>query len=234
MPKLKLTARTVERLRAPTATGRQTLYWDEAMPGFAVLASGVSAAKTYVVQGVIGGKERRVRIGRADVLSLAEARERAKRILADFLLGHDPKSTGGGMTLGAALDGYLAARKTLRPKTVADYRGVVVKYLAPWLNVRLKDISADMVEKRHRSLHAEVAARGRHAGNAIANGAIRTFGTLFSFAAEREVLPPNPVTRLKRQWFPVERRTRIVRADEMPAFYRAVMDLLNLCSATIC
>ena len=134
-----------------------------------------------------------MRIGRADVLSLAEARERAKRpTVADFLLGHDPKSTGGGMTLGAALDGYLAARKTLRPKTVADYRGVVVKYLAPWLNVRLKDISADMVEKRHRSLHAEVAARGRHAGNAIANGAIRTFGTLFSFAAEREVLPLKP------------------------------------------
>ena len=46
-------------------------------------------------------------------------------------------------------------------------------------------------------------------------------------AAEREVLPPNPVTQLKRQWFPVERRTRIVRADEMPAFYRAVMDLPN-------
>ena len=45
---------------------------------------------------------------------------------------------------------------------------------------------------------------------------------------EREPnLPPNPVTRLRRQWFPVHRRERLVRADDLPKFYRAVLTLPN-------
>lgn len=118
MPKMKLTKRSVERLPAPDPSGKQTLHWDEELPSFGVLVSGTTSVKTYVVQHRIkglGGKYRRVTIGRLDVLDLEEAQERAKGILAEMYEGKDPKrrrpSTG---TLRATLDAYLSANKRLR------------------------------------------------------------------------------------------------------------------------
>jgi hypothetical protein len=43
---IKLTEKSVARLVAPTASGKQVLYWDEEQKGFGVLCSGVSNAKT--------------------------------------------------------------------------------------------------------------------------------------------------------------------------------------------
>ena len=40
MARKKLTEALVERIRAPDPSGRQTLNWDTATPGFGVLASG--------------------------------------------------------------------------------------------------------------------------------------------------------------------------------------------------
>jgi integrase len=85
----------------------------------------------------------------------------------------------------------------------------------------------------HRAIQSEIARRRkpgdtiagaiRVTGEATANGAFRAFRALWNFAAERDSeLPANPVRRLKRQWFPVERRERLVRTDELPAFYAAV------------
>jgi integrase len=53
------------------------------------------------------------------------------------------------------------------------------------------------------------------------------FRVVWNHASDRCTLPQNPVRRLRRGWFPKPRRTRIVRAEQMPAFYRAVMALPN-------
>jgi integrase len=227
MPRLKLTEKVLARLIAPHPSGRQVLFWDTELKGFGVLASGVTTARTFVVQREVNGKTRRVTIGPANVLSLVEARRRAEGVLGDFYKGIDPKAgRRGAMTLRGALDAYIAARQALRPKTVQDYRGIVERWLEPWLDRPVRDIDADVVEARHRSIRDEVSARGRYAGDAIANAAMRVFGTLWAFAAEREPMPGrNPVGRLKRQWFRVHRRERMVRADELPAFYAALQAL---------
>src|SRR5258708_30933618 len=78
-----------------------------------------------------------------------------------------------------------------------------------------------MVEARHRSLAAEV-------GGSTANGVMRTLRILWYFYAERVPdLPPNPVKRLKRQWFAEPRRKRMIPPEKMPEFYRAVRMLDN-------
>ena len=79
-----------------------------------------------------------------------------------------------------------------------------------------------MVEQRHRVIQAAVASE-RNNGNATANQAMVTLRTLWNFAAGTKPLPSNPVTRLRRQWFTVARRTGMVKADDMPAFYRAAL-----------
>jgi integrase len=81
---------------------------------------------------------------------------------------------------------------------------------------------------RYRSAAAAAVLREPPRGHATANGTMRALRVLWNFIAERVPdLPPNPVARLKRQWFPVPRRERLVRADELPTFYAAVRMLEN-------
>jgi integrase len=228
--RIKLTKAAIAKLPAPDPSGKQKLYWDTELVGFGLLCSGVSAAKSFMVQRDLpGGRTRRVTIGPANVLTVEAARDLAKATLADFYQGIDPKAgRRGSATLRGTLDDYLAARKTLREKSVKDYRAVIERYLASWLDRSLREITPEMVEARHRSLQTEVAAGGRYTGNATANATMQALRVLWNFAMEREPgLPPNPVSRLKRQWFPVHRRERCIRTEDLPKFYAAVNALPN-------
>src|ERR1044071_6786692 len=61
------------------------------------------------------------------------------------------------------------------------------------------------------------------AAPSTANGGMRALRAIWYWAAERDPeLPPNPVRRLKRAWFPEPRRERLVGSHQLPAFYVAV------------
>ena len=60
MPVIRLTEKAIAKLRAPDPSRKQSLHWDKSLKGFGVLVSGVSKAKSYVVQHVLpGGRTRR-------------------------------------------------------------------------------------------------------------------------------------------------------------------------------
>jgi integrase len=228
MARINLTQRAVEALRAPDPSGRQRLHWDSKLTGFGLLVSGKTNAKTFVVQRDVGGKTRRVTIGPTNVFGVEAARRKAEGILADLYSGVDPKAKRGSTTLAEALAAYLVARPGLRPTSVRDYQVSVRLYLAPWSDLPMRSITAEMVEQRHRVIQKQIAAGGRYAGYGSANLALQTLRVLYNFVAEREPgMPPNPVSRLKRQWFPVHRRERLVKADDLPAFHRAILELPN-------
>jgi integrase len=80
---------------------------------------------------------------------------------------------------------------------------------------------------RHRAKYLAAKERKPFSGHATANRIMKNLKAIWNYQAENiGDLPPNPV-RLKRQWFPVKRRKRAVKDDDMPAFYRAVMALEN-------
>ena len=80
MPTIKFTERAIARIEAPTVNGSQQLFWDAELRGFGVLVSGVSNAKTYIVQRALpNGKTRRVTIGRTNVLALTLRRVPPRR-----------------------------------------------------------------------------------------------------------------------------------------------------------
>ncbi len=161
-------------------------------------------------------------------LALKEARRRAADWLDNLRRGIDPKRKVTVTTLRTALDDYIAARKDLRPGTLRAYRLGVERYLAPWADRPLRSITGDMVEERHRDIVDEIGKGKRYAGTTTANGAMRVLRVLWNFVAERTPdLGPNPVRRLKRQWYKEQRRERMVSAEELPAFYAAVRALPN-------
>jgi integrase len=239
VPTTKMTKRAIERLPAPHPSGKQTLFWDvdRDPPGWGVLVSGTTKAKTIVVQRKLpGGLTRRMTVTSfGTATDLDAARKTAVEVLDEIRRGNDPKAarrSAAGWTLKRALDEYLAARKDLAPKSVKGYRRSVERHLKPWLDLPLKSITREMVGDRHRKIKDETD-RGEQAGpikvtgEATANAAMRALRVLYNFAADRALeLLPNPV-RLRKQWFDVAPRERVVRSDELPAFWAAVDALEN-------
>lgn len=224
MPTLKLTVKAIDKLHAPHPSGKQTVYWDTETRGLGVVCSGRTNQRTYIAQRDLkGGKTRRVTLGTVSGLTLDVARQRAEDVLDDLRRGTDPKAKAPSFTLQAALDGYIAARPNLRPASVVLYKRIEI-VLASWLASDLKEISSEMVEARHRAIAKEI-------GTTTANVMMRVLRLVYGFAAERVALPPNPVTRLRRQWFAEPRRKGRVQDDELPAFYKAVTALPNRTAA---
>jgi integrase len=231
MPTVKLTKTTIDRLPAPHPSGRQVLYFDAGLRGFGVLVSGTTTTKSFIVQKKLRGTQtsRRVTIGATNVLALEEARARAIALLSEFSEGLDPKAERKrvyrrDITLRAALDDYLKHGKNLAEASRRSYRRGVETWLAKWLDKPLREISNEMVRDRHEAIAAEVRKGGRYSGEAMANLTMRTLRAIYLAAAENNDLPNNPV-RLKKSWYDIPRRERLVRADELPRFYEAVTRL---------
>ncbi len=235
MPKVKLTETAIRKIKAPDPSGRQRLRWDTELTGFGVLVSGKTNAKTYVVQREVNGRSRRVTVAPVNVLSLEEARQRARGVLAGMYEGVDPRAKrqadrANATTLRQALATYLAARKELRPRTRSDYSKFVERYLEAWLDKPLREITPDMVEARHEAIKQEIEDRKTSAmakGNSAANLTMRVLRLIWNHAAERMPLPDNHVRRLRRAWYPEQRRETIVKASDLLTFYQAVAALPN-------
>jgi integrase len=131
------------------------------------------------------------------------------------------------VTLQMVADLFMAARPHLRAKSRENYLGFL-RHFDDWLDRPLRDITRDMVERRHKAIAAEVTARKpNNNGASSANSAMRVLRALWNFAGDRhDDLPPNPV-RLRKQWFPEPRREGHVRPDDLATFYGAVQQLPN-------
>src|SRR5262249_28077869 len=142
--------------------GKQVIQWDDALPGFGVQTSAKTGrASAYVVQGRIGGRVIRRKVERVDRMSLAQARDEARKILVGFRAAIDPRAKKeAGATLRSVLDGYLKVTN-LKPRSVEFYRDTVQRHLNGWLDLPVASITRDMVEKRHRQVAADVEARDR-------------------------------------------------------------------------
>ena len=180
-------------------------------------------------------RTRSVTIGSVAEISLKAARDLAAVTLLSMRQGEDPKADrrgGGAMTRVKGRP----SMPTCRPPTcVRSQHRLPLRLkrylLAPGSHRPLSSITAEMVEFRTRMITAEVAASGReefcrlppmrHTGPAGALG-LRRRRDAYSSRAHLY-----PVRRLKRLWHEVARRERLVKADELPRFYRAVMQLPN-------
>jgi integrase len=221
--RLRLTQTAIARLKAPTLSKKQELYWDETTHGFGVLCSGVSAARSYIVQRDVNGKTRRITIGSVGGLTLETAREEAEKVLQELRTGRDPKSRSP-ITLRSALDKYIAERKSLAAESVRTYRQIE-RYLKDWMDLPLVTIDKYKISERHQELANE-------AGTTSANLAMRVLRIIWNYQARKMPrgapdLPVNPVGLSLRgdDWFAEPRRERKVATKDLRKFYAAVMVL---------
>ena len=107
MPAVDLTARLA---RESKPTEKDTILFDKALPGFG-LRIHPSGRKVWIVQARVEGRSRRIVIARHGEMELAEARRRARDMIARIRAGQNPaddiRREKEAPTFRAFADGYL-------------------------------------------------------------------------------------------------------------------------------
>jgi integrase len=150
---MRLTDISVRTL--PTPTKGQKTHWDDTLRSFGCRVS-QGGTKSFVVQH--GIDRRLVTIGRYPIVSLADARVEAKRILAEMTLGkHRPRT----VRWDEALEQYLAASKEKnRKRTVDGYSRLINRHFA-FKRRQLPDVTSDDIE--HKLAGIKAPAERNHA-----------------------------------------------------------------------
>ena len=234
---MRITKSFVDKVDPPkvphTAKQAQAFYRDSAIPGFGLRVTN-TGAKSFIIEKRIGGKVKRLTLGRYGNLTVQQAKNEAMKVLGDVATGGDPiarkqQAKINAITLFAVFEDYLLTRKDLKPTTVKDYRRSLNWAASDWLTKPLTNITKDMIEKRHRQLGKRSHAR--------ANNAMRVLRALFNHARNKfedskgdSLILVNPVDRLSqiRAWYKINRRQTLIKPHQLKPWYEATLQLNNL------
>lgn len=224
--KLQLTQKNVHTLG-------EGEYRDTDLPRFILRVRG--ERRTYSLKYERHGETIRVPLGTVDELTLKEARDKARPLLAGVWTGVDPREAirrqdAAGLTVGQLARKCLdAVSGSLRPATLQGYEEILARELPPIADhvaaaVTSRQLIAffdDMLPKANHPLRPDGQ---RPRSGWIANRTHEFLRRVYRWGVDREMLAASPIATLKRQF--VERANeRFLSADEMRAFVRAVDDI---------
>ena len=221
MPIVNLTASYVEGFKKrPPATGRLEV-WDAKVPGLCLRVSASGVAAWSFRYRSDGGGRRRVTLGPADALSLADARERASRYRVKIVDGGDPQQERQARRAAAAnaftfdrlaaryLDEYAKPNKASW-RNDRDYLG---RPRAKW---GTRDASS-ITRRDAIDLLDEI----KQAAPTSANRTQSVLVGMFNWAVENELLDLNPISGLKKRAKETP-KDRVLSDLELLAVWRAL------------
>ncbi len=106
---------------------------------------------SFVAEGRMAGKAKRLTVGKFPQLSVEDARSEAREILIDMAAGVERRAEPSVLTLRSALEQFLASRN-IKPETKRCYRGLIERNLPDWLDLPLNEITKNMCEEKHKAL----------------------------------------------------------------------------------
>ncbi len=209
----------------------QIIYRDSMMKGFGLRVT-KGGSKTFVVEKRIGGKVRRIKIGRYPEINAERARKEAQKIMGSIACGEDPisdryKQKARLITLEEVFREYEVMRQ-LKPNTLRDYNYAVEHAFVDWADKPLADITGAMVVERYVKLSAK--------GKTTASRHMRFLRAIFNFAISRYVddegdsfLTRNPVTRLTaiKAWHRPKRRNTYISNSNLKPWFVAMNELAS-------
>lgn len=248
MPSAKITKQFVEK--QPLQTSGQVLWWDTELPGFGLRIG--QKTKAFFAEAKIYRKTIRYTVGTSRRMTPEVARQEAKSILQDMERGIDPRKAR--QPVPTLSDAYEAFKKTrqLAARTLYDYDRFLEKYFANWRQKGINEISHQAVGAKHLEIRSAIIKRVQESaskkdrngkrratrevsdttGQVQANLAMRFLRSLLNFCRSEygeELVPKNPVKALgeKRQWFREPPRRNVIRAHQLPAWFKGVLGLKN-------
>ena len=221
---MKLTKSKVEGLPIPEEG--QGLHWDDELRGFGVRVT-PSGARSYVVQGRVAGKTRRVTLGAHGRLTCDEARKKARVVLVSMDEGIDPQEEKKAMqarsvTLLDVATDYCKNRRTkkrgpLKPSTIADIERHVKTTFGDWSKRPIVDITTEMCRDRFEKISVRSKAQ--------ANQAFQILRALINFSIDEENPRFNPVVTLskKRLWNRIKPKESRIPNEKIGAVWNMLM-----------
>ncbi|HTW53114.1 MAG TPA: tyrosine-type recombinase/integrase [Stellaceae bacterium] len=208
---MRLSDLSIRALPVP-AKGQKLYYDSTSIPGFGVRVS-QGGARTFVL--VHGRRRQFTKIGRYPIITLAQARTRAREILAKQTLGLDrPEAPRFADAIELFVTKHCLPNN--RPSTAAETARLLRKHFLP----RFRDLPIDEIG-RHRvaSVLDELLDRPSIARHAFV--AVRTF---FNWSARRGLIELSPIAHLRPPVAAVS-RDRVLNDSELAAVYRDAVSL---------
>lgn len=204
---MRLTDLVIRALPVPK-TG-QKFYIDDTLAGFGCRIS-CGGTRTFVL---LHGRHprRRTTIGRYPIVSLAQARQKAKELLAEQTLGKDRPKT---ITLSEALETFLATHSETnhRPRTRKETERLLRKhFLSRVGGKQLSAITTDDLTQITDKLSATPSE---------ATHAHRAASTLFKWATRRRYISHSPLEGVSLP-SPDQKRDRLLTDEEIQRIWNA-------------
>ncbi|MCX7631302.1 MAG: integrase family protein, partial [Geminicoccaceae bacterium] len=220
-PAVRLDQRAARTLPGPPPGRADVVHWDRELPpfGLRVYASG---KRVWLLRYRVARRQRFATLGSTSELTAAEARERARRMLAEVRLGRDPKLEVEVRKLEArdtvamlARDYLEIAAKRQRPRSLAETERFLARYAAP-----LHPLPVARVTRAHVArLLAEIARRGP----ITATRARAALHAMWVWAVRQGRAEANPVAGTEPPAkTPI--RERVLTLEEIGAIWRATTD----------
>jgi integrase len=196
---------------AVATNGKPLVIWDGELRGFGlrVMPSGV---KSFIADYRIGQRQQQQTIGRYGVLTIDQARDRARQILAAVAGGKDPVAEKraeavAGITVAELADIYLADGPAARPNKKSSSwktdKSNIDRHIRPLLG---NHAARRLTQAEVAKFQADVAAgrntadvKTRKRGRAIVSGgkgtaarSLAVLGAMMQFGVDRKLIPANP------------------------------------------
>jgi integrase len=134
MAKLRITTSTVSALMKSAKPNRTTFYFDDELAGFGLYRT-TTGTGTYFAEfrPVAGGSKKRLKLGRVGTLKATEARDAARKAIANAALGKDLAQSRSderaSLTVEELVSKYIDTRK--KASTANLYRMLLKKHIKP-------------------------------------------------------------------------------------------------------
>jgi len=211
--------------------GKRDTYYDDKVRGLYLRVTD-KGVKTFVVRKRIKNKSPLHTIGHYPEMTIAQAREEARRLLNIIESGINPKHqeqerNTKKITLNQVFSDYIISRGTnLKDNTKKGYISAFNNYLSEWGDTPILEISRNMVEKKHRAITNESPTR--------ANTVMRHLRAYFNYAMGEYIdskgVPfvvhnPTQVLSHVKAWNREKRKQTVIKTYDLKKWYEAVMEL---------
>jgi len=220
---MKLTKRAIDQASYEGNGTSRDVPWDNGLPGFG-LRLYPSGRKTFVVFYRTEARQRLMVVGTYGVLTLQQARDKAKKILIAARDGDDPlrkrQNAARASTVADFAEHYLERHAKPRKKTWQADERRIRQYIVPAMGrLPLEKVSRDDVGR----LYSEIGKTKPYEANRV----LALLSTMFNLAISWELLPAgsgNPAKIPRGTRFQEKSRDRPVTSDELPKLMASVAE----------
>jgi integrase len=217
---MKLAQPLVSKLALPPGKA-DAIYFDDDIPGLG-LRLRAGGRRSWIFQYQIGAKQRRMSLGLAAAITLAQARKTAGELHARVRLGEDPAASRAegrvraADTVAATLRIYLPEKKAaLKANSYRCTERHLLDYAKP-----LHGLGLAMVTRR--DIGTLLAGLAVSSGNVSANRTRASLSGFYTWAMQRGLAELNPV--IGSHEAPEAPRERVLSREELAAVWRLAGD----------